>query len=471
MTEQPDTPSPALPEPATAEEFTELLPETRRALLHRVAQAQREGRAPSLVAALVRDGEVRWYTARGEVAGARPDGRTQYRIGSLTKTFVALLVLRLRDAGRISLEDRLDSHLATPSGGQATIAQLLSHSAGLTSEARGPWWERTPGELRPELADIFPERPEPHPAGRLHHYSNPGYALLGALVEELHGEHWYSVLRREVLEPLGMTGTTLLPRAPHAEGLAVHPHADAVQDEQVVDTGRMAPAGQLWSTIADLGRFAAFLTEGDERVLGAGSLAEMRRPAVAPQAEDWETSYGLGLQLLRSEGRLLSGHSGSMPGFLTGLWTSPDDRLAAVVLTNTTSGLRAASLAAQLLGLAAEREPAIPEPWRPIAEPDPELVALTGIWYWGTGASELRLGEGRVLTLGSFGSVTGCRFLPEEDGSWTGQGGYFTGERLRLARRPDGTVSHLDIGTFVFTRSPYDPAAPVPGGTHPEGWR
>ena len=85
-----------------------------------------------------------------------------------------------------------------------TIAQLLSHTAGLASEADGPWWERTPGHLRPELASILGPEPGRHPAGRLFHYSNPGYALLGALVGELRGQAWHEVLRQEILEPLGM---------------------------------------------------------------------------------------------------------------------------------------------------------------------------------------------------------------------------------------------------------------------------
>ena len=101
-----------------------------------------------------------------------PDGDTQYRIGSLTKTFIALLVMRLRDEGRLDLAEPLGKHLDAGQAASATIAQLLSHTAGLASETPGPWWERSPGDLRPALADIL--GPARHPAGRLFHYSNPG---------------------------------------------------------------------------------------------------------------------------------------------------------------------------------------------------------------------------------------------------------------------------------------------------------
>jgi CubicO group peptidase (beta-lactamase class C family) len=262
---------------------TELLPETRRALRHRLATAQVQGRAPSVVAAVVRHGRPVWVDGWGSVDDSVPGGDVQYRIGSITKTFVAVLVLRLRDEGRLALTDALADHLPGTAAGQATVGALLAHTAGLVSEAPGPWWERTPGALRPDLADVLGSDPQLHPPGQRHHYSNPGYALLGALVERLRGQAWGEVLRREVLEPLGMTRTTLLPVAPHATGWAVHPWADALLPEPAVDTDRMAPAGQLWSTATDLARFTAFLIDGDERVLHPDTVAEMRAPA-CPQS-------------------------------------------------------------------------------------------------------------------------------------------------------------------------------------------
>ena len=206
-----------------------LLPATRRALTHRVAVGQAEGRTPSLAAAVVRDGGQAWFGARSMLEGHEPDGHTQYRIGSLTKTFIAVLVMRLRDEGRLDLADPLGKHLDAGEAAGATIAQLLSHTAGLASETPGPWWERSPGELRPGLADIL--SPAPHPAGRLFHYSNPGYGLLGALVGQLHGYGWEEALRQEILDPLGMARTTLAPEEPHARGFAVHPWADVMQLE------------------------------------------------------------------------------------------------------------------------------------------------------------------------------------------------------------------------------------------------
>ncbi|MGW0626313.1 serine hydrolase domain-containing protein [Streptomyces sp. NPDC002758] len=452
----------------------ELLPGTRRALVHRIAVAQAEGRAPSLVAAVVRGGRVVWHGARTSVDGHGPDENVQYRIGSITKTFTAVLVLRLRDEGVLDLGDPLEKHLPGTGAGEATIAELLAHTGGLAAESPAPWWERTPGSLRPELSDVLGEQPLLHPVGRRHHYSNPGYTLLGALVEELRGAPWEEVLRREVLEPLGLGRTSAQPQAPHAGGWAVHPWADALLPEPVEDLGRMAPAGQLWSTTGDLARFAVFLADGDDRVLSAESVREMRTPAAPAEAADVVDSaaYGLGMQLQHRDGRLLVGHSGSLPGFLASLTISVEDDVAAVVLANCTSGPLVSVVGADLVRIVAEAEPRIPEPWRPLREVDRSVLELAGQWYWGTYGFALRVtADGLVALEPLSGRGRRSRFRVNGDGTWVGLEGYYAGELLRAVRRPDGSVSHLDLGSFVFTRQPYDEGAPVPGGVDPEGWR
>lgn len=452
----------------------ELLPGTRRALLHRIAVAQSEGRAPSLFAAVVRGGRAVWHGSRSSVDGHAPDEDVQYRIGSITKTFTAVLVLRLRDEGALDLGEPLEKHLPGTGAGEATIAELLAHTAGLAAESPAPWWERTPGSLRPELADVLGSRPLLHPVGRRHHYSNPGYTLLGALVEELRGAPWEEVLRREVLEPLGLERTSAQPRTPHAGGWAVHPWADALLPEPLEDLGRMAPAGQLWSTTGDLARFAVFLAGGDDRVLSAESLREMRTPAAPAESADVAdgVSYGLGLQIQHRDGRLLVGHSGSLPGFLANLTIGVEDDVAAVVLANCTSGPLLGAVGADLVRIVAEAEPRVPEPWRPLRQADPDVMELAGQWYWGTHPFGLRvLADGLLALAPLTGGGRRTRLRSNGDGSWTGLEGYWAGELLRPVRRPDGSLSHLDLGSFVFTRQPYEEGSGVPGGVDAGGWR
>ncbi|KPH99162.1 beta-lactamase [Actinobacteria bacterium OV450] len=453
-------------------EDLEPLPATRRALRHRIAVAQSEGRAPSVVAAVARGGEIVWEDSRTSVEGHGPDGNVQYRIGSISKTFTAVLVLRLRDEGLLRLEDPLEQHLPGTGVGEVTIAQLLAHTGGLAAETPGEWWERTPGALRPELADVLGEEPYRFRPGRRHHYSNPGYTLLGSLVEAVRGKPWAEVLRAEVLEPLALHRTTAQPQAPHAGGWAVHPWADVMMAEPLEDLGLMAAAGQLWSTTRDLARFAMFLARGDERVLSAESVREMRTSAAPPEPGLAEFGYGLGMQLVDARGRRLAGHSGSLPGFVAALWLSEADDVAAVVLANCTSGLPASAVAADLVAIVADAEPPFPQPWRPFREADPVALELCGPWYWGTSAHVVRLTADGLLELGPVGAMgRSARFRAEPDGNWTGLSGYYAGETLRAVRREDGSVSHLDLGSFVFTREPYDAQAPVPGGPDPQGWR
>jgi CubicO group peptidase (beta-lactamase class C family) len=450
----------------------ELLPATRRALARCVAAGQAEGRTPSLVAAVVRDGRQVWCGARSMLEGHEPDGDTQYRIGSLTKTFVAVLIMRLRDEGRLDLADPVGQYLDAGQAGGATIAQLLSHTAGLASETPGAWWERTPGDLRPELADILGPQPQRHPAGRLFHYSNPGFALLGALVGQLRGRPWHEVLRQEILAPLGMTRTTAEPQPPRARGFAVHPWADVLQLEPVEGTGLMAPAGELWSTAEDLCRFAVFLLDGDDRILPAATLAEMRIPAAPPGDSAWASGYGLGLQLFRLDGRLLYGHSGSMPGCVAILCVSAEDGVGGIALANVTSGPDIGAIVSDLVKIVAEGEPRLPARWKPMADVDHDLLALTGLWYWGPRPYLLRLRADRALELSpAAASGRASRFRAETDGTWTGLDGYYTGETLRVVRGTDDAVDHLDLGSFIFTREPYEPGAPLAARPDADGWQ
>ena len=449
----------------------DLLPTTRRALLQRLAHGQREGRAPSVVAGVVRDGALVWSGGVGTVEGSEPTPDTQYRIGSITKTFVAVLVLRLRDEGLLELLAPLETYLPGTGVGDRTVLQLLSHTGGLAAETPPPWWERTPGELRPELADVLGGSPVTHPAGRRFHYSNPGYALLGAVVGRLRGRPWLESLREEVLTPLGMTRTTPVPEPPHARGWAVHPWADVLLPEPAHDAGLMAPAGQLWSSVADLARFAGLLMRGDDRVLSLATVTEMRSPVAPVEAGPGGSGYGLGLQLLAGP-RPLVAHGGSMPGFLAALGFSPADEVGAVVLANATSGPLVGTLGADLVGIVAEAEPRLLPAWRPLPEVDPDLLALTGPWYWGATPFAVRLLAERQLELVSLGSSgRESRFSPRPGGTWVGLEGYYAGETLRVVRDDAGSAVHLDLGSFVLTREPYGPGSAVPGGVDPGGWR
>lgn len=449
-------------------------PTTTAALSRRLATAQATGRLPSLAAGVVREGALVWSGARGTLDG-RADGTaadadTQYRIGSITKTFVAVAVLRLRDEGLLDLDDRLEEHLPGTEAGRATIAHLLAHSSGLQAETDGAWWERTPGGGWDDL--VAAGVALRHRPGRRFHYSNVGFAALGEVVARIRGRSWLDVVTTELLQPLGMTRTSARPEAPHATGLAVHPFADVVLPEPAHDAGALAPAGQLWSTVDDLARWAAFVTSGGD-VLSADTLAEMFEPRVIDDTPGapWTTAHGLGFQVWNVAGRRFVGHGGSMPGFLAALRIDVESGDGVVAFANSTAGL-VGPLAAELLTDLATAEPVAPPEWHADASGAGAPLDLVGPWYWGPARLDLfAAADGWVELRPTVGGGRASRFRPTGDDTWEGLDGYYAGEPLRVVRRADGSVDHLDIASFVFTRTPYDADADVPGGVDPAGWR
>lgn len=457
--------------------------DTAARLSYCLAGAQRDGRLPSVVAALVRDGSLVWHgsagTLDGRAGGAPADEDTQYRMGSITKTFVAVCVLRLRDAGRLELTDRFDAHVQGSRLGAVTLEQLLSHAGGTQAETNGLWWERTAGSDWDALAASSVD--QRFRAGRRFHYSNVGYAALGRLLEVHHGQGWFDVVRDDLLDPLGMTRTTTRPTGRAALGLAVHPFADLLLPEPEHDAGAMAPAGQLWSTVSDLARWAAFLGGDTSGLLEPATLAEMCEPhhVIDEPGQPWTGAHGLGWQVWNEGGARVAGHGGSMPGFLAGVRVRLDDGSSdgtvggavgdgVVTMANTTWTPVLRSLGDDLLRILAEHEPAAVQPWS--AAGDPGLLELVGTWHWGASTTTAII-RGAHLVLGEPGEARGARFHRVGTDEWVGLDGYHAGEPLRVVRRADGTVSHLDVASFRFARTPYDPAADVPGGVDASHWQ
>jgi CubicO group peptidase (beta-lactamase class C family) len=448
--------------------MTALLDTTARSLLARTARAQRTSRVPSLTAGVVREGTLAWSAGRGAVQEPHTD--VQHRLGSISKSVTAVAVMRLRDEGLVGLDDPVERHVPGTPFGDRTVGQLLSHTAGLRSESPGLWWERAEGADWRAMVERLTEQDVPHGAGRRFHYSNLGYGVLGELLARARGRSWAEVVRDEVLLPLAMDRTTPRPTGRAARGWAVHPWADALLPEPEHDAGAMAAAGQLWSTLADLGRFAAFLLGDTADVLSADTLAEMTIPAGVDDAAPGWSAYGLGLQVVRAGDRTLVGHGGSMPGFLASVFVDRDEDLGTVVLCNATSGLDA-SLVGDLHEIVRTAEPAVGAAWVAAEDVDPGLLELVGTWFWGTYAYGLRLRADGVLDLlGLLGAGRSSRFRPRGDGTFVGLDGYHAGEVLRVVRDA-GRVVALDVGTFVYSRTPYDPQAPHPGGVDEAGWR
>lgn len=460
------------------------------ALTNELARLQRERRQPSLSAAVSREGRLLWagtvgHRRRPDASGDPtdpPTPRTAYRVGSITKPMVAFAVLQLAQDGVIDLDEPVSHRLPDWWVGSATAGQLLSHTSGLRAEPEGAWWERAGGPTWDQLCAQPPAFVVP-PGGPVR-YSNVGYAVLGRLLETVTGTTWGEAVRSLVWKPLGMADTGVQPGPDAAEGMAVHPFADATHHEPVAQFRTMGPAGEAWSTPADLLKLVAgFSGHGP----GALLLDESWRRRMVNPVSMWDTpgtawtrAQGLGFTIWNDGVRRWFGHTGSVPGFTAEVKVSADTGDAAAVCGNATHEHLAAL---PLLDVLDRVSPAVGAPFPPVpGHPSAaSLVELTGGWYWGpipvtvavdssaTGAPRLRLYQSSSPDV-----VT----VFEPDGrEWVGiAGGYWYGERLRAQyregqRRGDGTgPAYLDVGTFRLTRRPYQPDADIPGGVDPAGW-
>ncbi len=453
-----------------------VLDSTALHLQHLVAVEQASAKLPSLVAAVVRDGRQVWFGARGTAVhrsdsasagnSATADRNTQYRIGSITKTMTAVLVMQLRDEGALDLRDRLSQHLqGGVAYGDRTIRQLLAHSAGLPAEPPGTWWERSPGVSYAELTSRLDDDSAPLPVAQQYHYSNLAFGLLGEVVARRRGVSWFEALGAQLLRPLGMTRTTYGAEAPAAAGFSVSAFAGTLTQEPTHDTQAMAAAGQLWSTIDDLARYAAFLADPVSDVLAAATLEEMATLQSGTPEEGLTGGYGLGLRLAGAGERTLIGHTGSMPGFQAGLFVDRERRTGAVCLANGTAGMRCQGLALDLLAMLERHEPTSPAQWHPCREVPDEISDILGLWHWGETALLLSFESGQLVLAAAVpnNGQAALRYRPVGPDSYVGVTGYHTGETLHAVRASDGAVSHLECATFIYTRTPYDPATPIPG--------
>jgi CubicO group peptidase (beta-lactamase class C family) len=443
----------------------------RAARLERlVRRTQARERIPALSVAVHRADRPLWTfqvgTSGNGQAPLGPD--TRFRMGSITKTFTAVLVMQCRDDGLLDLDDPLSRHLGVPAHGELTIRRLLSHTSGLQREPYGDVWSalRMP-DIDAVLADLARVE-RVLPTGRRYHYSNLGMSLLGHLVGRLRGGTWSEVLTERILDPLQLNGISEQPGAQAAVGYLVDAYSDHVRSEPNTDLGGVGPAGQLWASAGDLARWAAFLADPSTvdpmgAVLKRATVEEMRWPHTLTDETLWGSAFGLGLITVPRPDRVVHvGHDGAMPGFIASAYGAyghdTPAAFAVAALASSGTGVAAGDLVHELLDVDAAEFPPQVEPWAP-GEPAPaDLRPVLGRWWsegfeyvftWRDGALHAR----RTVDAVHKPPSTFERIAGQPDELRTAAGGE-AGERLRLFRDPaTGAVASMRWATYLFTRT------------------
>jgi CubicO group peptidase (beta-lactamase class C family) len=432
-------------------------------------RTQAAGRIPALSVALHRADREPWTLTVG--TSGNPDhpldADTRFRIGSVTKTFTAVLVMQARDEGLLDLDDPIGRHLEVPAHGDATIRRLLSHTAGFQREPFGDVWDTL---VSPDAATLLAdlERVERVlPNNRRFHYSNLGMAVLGILVGRLRGGAWAELVADRILTPLGLTATTAEPVAASAVGYLVDAYSDAAHPEPQLDMGGASAAAQLWSNAADMARWAAFLASpeiidpnGD--VLAAGTVDEMRWPLTPTEEALWSSGFGLGLILVPEGKRVLHvGHDGAMPGFLAGVYgrrggDGNPGALGAAVLGSSGTATETNELVHELLRVAVEADPADIRPWTPAPPAPVAYRSVLGPWWsegmpfvfsWHDGTLQARAADAPADRPPAV-----FRPLDGQPDVLRTISGRETGEQLRLTRDERGVVVRMHWATYRLTR-------------------
>lgn len=322
---------------------------------------------PGLVYGIVVDGRLVHTGGVGYANIARKipaSAQSVYRIASMTKSFTAMAILSLRDAGKLDLDDpvskyipeMLQIHPLTDDSPPITIRHLLTHSAGFPED--NPWGDRQLQRTDQELIDFIKNGVSLSNAPGLHYeYSNLGFTLLGHIVSKVSGEPFEKYITRTILQPLGMTHTYWEYSDAPANDLA-HGYRwinNDWREEKLLHSGAYGAMGGMMTSIEDFSRYMIFHLSAwpprsgeDKGPVRRSTVREMQQPGKIsgfyPQAHNGAgelcprvSAYNCGLGWNKDcTGKEWIGHSGGLPGFGSNWAIVPDYGIGVVVFCNAT---------------------------------------------------------------------------------------------------------------------------------------
>jgi CubicO group peptidase (beta-lactamase class C family) len=303
----------------------------------------------SMSVAILKNDRVIWSRAFGYVnskTDTPADTTNIYRIGSITKTFTATLLMQLAEEGKVKLDDLVENYVPEIKNlvgyadyGKITFRQLASHTSGLNREPGlrdadvGPLdeWENK------VLASI-PQSSFNSKAGEQFLYSNIGYAILGLALERVSGVPYLQMVKERIFTPLHMNDSFFaLPedkRSLLVEGLANNDKGQVntkLPLREIAGRGYRVPNGGIFTTPNDLAKFVAAM-EGKTNLLTAKSLRQMQSIPAGGK------NYGLGLMIINNRQFNVIGHNGSVPGYTSQFLIDQDSGYAVIIMRNYNFG-------------------------------------------------------------------------------------------------------------------------------------
>jgi CubicO group peptidase (beta-lactamase class C family) len=356
-------PEPQFADPDRARQLATAFPEIEK-LFNRWVEGRR---FPGAVMGIVVDGELAWVKTAGvrdieSRAPVTPD--TVFRIASMTKSFTALAILKLRDDGKLTLDDPVERYVPafkalsypTNDSPKITIRHLLTHSEGFPED--NAWGDRQLAQTDQTIdAWIRQGIPFSNAPGMAYEYSNYGFAVLGQVVQRVSGKPYDVNLREEILKPLGMNASTLevaqVARDQIARGYGRE--GDALKPEELLAHGSFGAMGGLWTSARDLARYVGFMMsafpprdEAEKGPVKRSSLREMQqssrwqgasalRTAVDAPLQLSASSYGYGLGVSSDCRFAFSvGHGGGLPGYGSLMRWLPEHGVGLIAMANLT---------------------------------------------------------------------------------------------------------------------------------------
>ncbi|MGD2089270.1 MAG: serine hydrolase [Candidatus Aminicenantes bacterium] len=287
----------------------------------------------------VKDGKIilrRGYGMANLELGIPIKPEMVFRIGSITKQFTSVAIMKLAEEGKLSVTDDITKYLEDypTHGHKITIHHLLNHTSGIKNYTNIkdllPLMRK---DMKPdELIDLFKNQPMDFAPGERFLYSNSGYVLLGAIIEKVSGKSYETYIDENIFKPLGMSNSyygsnkRIIPL--RASGYKKE--KKEIRNADYLSMTLPHAAGALLSTVDDLHRWYRALEAG--KVLSQKSLEQMYTPAKLNNGKAHNYGYGWGLGTLFGEKTIE--HGGGINGFTTYALRVPEKKVFVTVLTN-----------------------------------------------------------------------------------------------------------------------------------------